>query len=88
MNLGCLSVYACIPITPFCECNSPVSLFRMMSRLFGKSLCTSLRDFVNFRFRFYGDGKDFFIFVLTVKSDSMDFGLGGDTFNSIFHHSF
>ena len=27
------------------------------------------------------------IFVLAGKSDSVDFGLGGDTF-SIFHHSF
>ena len=49
-------------------------------------------DSDNFRFRFYGDGRDIFvdsfdgssIFVLAVKSDSVDFGLGGDTFNSIF----
>ena len=72
-----------IPISPCCECNRPVSLFRV-SGLFGKKFVFT--DFVNFRFRFYGDGKDIFIFVLTVKSDSMDFG--GDTFNSIFHHSF
>ena len=70
-----------IPISSCCECNRSVSVFRV-SGLFGKKFVFTDSDF---RFRFYGDGRDIFIFVLTIKSDSVDFG--GDT-NSIFHHSF